>query len=189
MRMFLRKTGGDRDPLLVAMSGVRRGERVLQVGVNDPVTAALVALKAGLSGHAALVVSTDAARAVAAKASAEAGATLDIQVAPFDRLPFPDESFDVTIVNSADGLLEALAATRPALLAEVRRVTRPGGRVVTVERGTPAGLLARFSSKPAVPEDYAAAGGTPGSLEAAGFKPVRELADLEGLRFVEGFRR
>ena len=185
--MFLRKSGEDRDPLVVAMSGVRRGERVLQIGVNDAPTACRAALKAGLSGHAAIVVQDDASRGRVATAAAQAGAMIDLQVAPLDALPFDDGSFDVAVVNGADGLLASLGDGRRDLLREAYRVIRPGGRIITVEPGTPVGLLARLRARPAEPAGYA--GGVTGALADAGFGPVRDLGDLEGLKFAEGFRR
>jgi hypothetical protein len=48
--MFLRKTRIE--PLPVTMSAVRMGERVLQIGVDDPAVASAIAGKAGLSGNA-----------------------------------------------------------------------------------------------------------------------------------------
>ena len=54
MRMFLRKVAAC-EPLAVAMSGVRLGERLLQIGVDDPPLLGALAAKVGLSGHAAVV--------------------------------------------------------------------------------------------------------------------------------------
>ena len=48
--MFLRKSRIE--PLPVTMSAVRMGERVLQVGLDDPALASTLAGKAGLSGSA-----------------------------------------------------------------------------------------------------------------------------------------
>ena len=53
--MFLRKTK-QRDPLPVTMSGVRMGERLLQVGGDAAALAGALAAKVGLSGAAAIVV-------------------------------------------------------------------------------------------------------------------------------------
>ena len=55
MRMFLRKSRVGRDPLVMTMSGVRLGERLLQIGVDDPAVLGALAAKVGLSGHAAVV--------------------------------------------------------------------------------------------------------------------------------------
>ena len=64
--MFLRKCRG-REPLPVTMSGVRMGERVLQIGVDDPAVAGALAAKVGLSGNAAIAVADER---VAARAQA-----------------------------------------------------------------------------------------------------------------------
>jgi hypothetical protein len=37
MRMFLRQSTVGREPLAIAMSGVRMGERLLQIGRDSPV--------------------------------------------------------------------------------------------------------------------------------------------------------
>ena len=47
------------DPLTVSMAGVKLGERLLQIGVDDPSLAGQLAAKTGLSGTAAHMVSTD----------------------------------------------------------------------------------------------------------------------------------
>src|SRR5688572_19237618 len=48
MRMFLRKSRIERDPLAVTMTGVRLGERSLQIGEGDIHVMTLIATKAGL---------------------------------------------------------------------------------------------------------------------------------------------
>ena len=58
--MFLRKTAIGREPLALTMTGVRMGERVLQIGAVDVRLAALLAAKQGMSGEAA-IVTADAA--------------------------------------------------------------------------------------------------------------------------------
>ena len=87
MRMFLRKSTVGREPLAMAMSGVRMGERLLQIGVDDPSVLGKLAAKVGISGHAAIVAlderSADRARAGVADASALADVTVldrDFQV-------------------------------------------------------------------------------------------------------------
>ena len=43
--MFLRQSTVGREPLAIAMSGVRMGERLLQIGMDTPVVTALLAAK------------------------------------------------------------------------------------------------------------------------------------------------
>jgi hypothetical protein len=63
----------------------------------------------------------------------------------------------------------------------VRRALRRGGRVEVVEGLGSSGLFAKPTARP---PGYDA----PAELAAAGFKPVRVLAELENFRFVEGVR-
>jgi SAM-dependent methyltransferase len=189
MRRFLRKSSVGSEPLLMAMSAVRMGERLLQIGIDDTMQLGALAAKVGISGHAAIAVfderSADRARAAVANAATLA----DIVVTREGALPLDAESFDVGIVNSVGGLLVALdPAVRARLLAELFRVMRTGGRVITVEPGTPSGLRALFAPAPKVDEEYERSGGTVSALQSAGFRPVRLLADRDGLRFTEGLK-
>lgn len=185
--MFFRKTI-NREPLPVTMSGVNTGERVLQIGIEEPRVAGAIAARAGLSGQTTMAVADERAAARARSAAEQAGALVDVHVVPWDRLPFSDGAFDAVIVHSTNGLLAAMPdSARMVALREWWRVVRAGGRVVVFERGTPSGLRALL--RPASPNpDYDAAGGAAPALEAAGFRPVRLLADREGYRFIEGIR-
>jgi len=49
----------DIDPLAVSMAGVKLGERLLQIGIDDAMLAGQLAAKTGLSGTAAHIVSSD----------------------------------------------------------------------------------------------------------------------------------
>jgi SAM-dependent methyltransferase len=184
--MFLRKSRVA--PLPVTMSAVRMGERVLQVGVDDPAVASAIAAKVGLSGHAALAVADERDAARARGAMANAGVLVDVNVTPLASLPFEGEAFDLIVVHSTHGLVSALdAEARLAAMREWRRVLRHGGRVMTIEAGPATGIASVF--KRAAPnEAYEAAGGIVGGLSAAGFRPVRLLAEREGYKFAEGIK-
>ena len=54
--MFLRKSRVERDPLAVTMSGVRLGERALQIGEGDVRVMTLIAARTGLTGRAVIVL-------------------------------------------------------------------------------------------------------------------------------------
>ena len=187
--MFLRKSTTRRDPLPVTMSGVRMGERVLQVGAGDPRIVGAIAAKVGLSGHAAMAVADEPGAARARAAAAEAGGLADVHVTPADALPFPDGDFDALVVHNMDQTLAGSdAAQHRATAAEWRRVLRAGGRIVVIERGTPSGLGALLRTAPKADPAYEAGGGTVAVLENGGFRPVRTLGDREGFRFVEGLK-
>ena len=177
------------DPLPVSMSGVKLGERLLQIGVDDAVLAGQLAAKTGLSGTAAHVVTDDAAANKVRVGAKKAGVLSEVHVALLDRLPFEDASFDLVVIHSASGQLAAATAEeRLAGLRECLRVLRPGGRLFAIEPGTPAGLTSMLRSAPAAQVGFDAAGGATAALERAGFSPVRQLADREGLKFTEGLR-
>ena len=185
---FLRKTAA-RDPLPVTMSGVRMGERLLQIDINDPRVAGMLAAKVGLSGHAAMAVTDEAAAARARAAIADAGVLADVHVTGFDALPVPSDSFDVLVVHNAQNRLAGMdELVRSAAAREWHRVLRPGGRLVVIEAGTKTGLAALLRPAPKRDSCYDASGGTVNVLEAAGFRPVRMLGDREGYAFVEGMK-
>jgi SAM-dependent methyltransferase len=188
--MFFRRAKNARDPLPVAMSGVRLGERVLQIGVDDPKVIGLVAAKTGISGTAACVVPDDAAARRAKSGADDVGVFVETTVSPFGSpLPHDSGAFDVAIIHSVSGLLASLdAAARATLLREVGRVVRPGGRAIVIEAGTRTGLGGLFKGAPAAQSAFEQAGGATSALKDAGFFPVRPLGDSEGLKFSEGLR-
>ena len=172
------------EPLPVSMSGVRMGERALQIGVDDPALAGALAAKVGLSGTAAIAVADEHGAAKAREGAAHTGALVDVQVAPLQSLPHADASFDVVVIHAMTGLLGSMDETnRVATLRQAHRVLRTGGRAVVIEagaRGGIRGLLGGASSGDA--------GETVASLTTAGFRGTRVLADREGYRFVEGMK-
>ena len=184
--MFLRKSRIE--PLPVTMSAVRMGERVLQIGIDDPAVASAIAAKVGLSGNAAIVVTDqrDAARAHGAATSA--GVLVDVKVTPLAPLPFDNEAFDLVIVHGVHGLLWSIdASARLAAMREWHRVIRHGGRVMTIEPGAVSGIKS-FIQQRRSDAAYEESGGVVSALERAGFRPVRLLADREGYKFGEGIK-
>jgi SAM-dependent methyltransferase len=174
MRMFLRKSASSREPLPVAMIGVRMGERVVQIGLADVRLMITLAAKPGISGRSALVVRDDRDAVRAQSAAADAGTLIETHVT-HDAFPFDEESFDVAIMHDADGPL-----------AECHRVLRAGGRLVVIEPGSRAGLAALLQRGRREPAGGSNA--TIAALQRAGFKAVRMLADKDGYRFIEGLR-
>jgi ubiquinone/menaquinone biosynthesis C-methylase UbiE len=167
--MFFRfKRARAMDPLQVAMTGVRMGERYLQIFCNDATLTRGLATKIGLSGVAALAAADQAQARLASKAAGKAGVLIDVKITPPTALTWDDAAFDMVVIDNTAGSFAALqGAERDACLADARRVLRRGGRIEFIERT-------------AQPGDAEAA------LAAAGFKPVRRLAERDGFRFVEG---
>jgi ubiquinone/menaquinone biosynthesis C-methylase UbiE len=158
------------DPLQVAMTGVRMGERYLQIFCSDAALTRGLATKTGLSGVAALAAADESQAKQARKAAGQAGALLDLQVTPPTRLPWDEGAFDMVVVdNTGDGFGGLNQAHRATCLQECRRVLRQGGRVEFIERST----------EPPTVETL---------LAEVGFKPVRTLAERDGFRFVEALK-
>lgn len=186
---FLRKAKLDTEPLAIKMSGIRLGERLLQIGVDDAKLLAMMAVKIGLSGTTAVAVADDAEAERARDAAANAGALIEARVAPLETLPFDDDAFDVVVIHGARGLLPALhAQARDAgMLRDARRVLRHGGRIIVIEAGPKSGLAGLLSPYRPDPQ-WEAAGGSIAALQNAGFRPVRLLSERDGYRFVEGLK-
>ncbi len=174
--------------LVVAMTGVKMGDGLVQVGCAHGGRLGAVAAKVGLSGRAMAFVPDETSAARARKGAAQSGVLVEVEVAPPTRLPAEDGSFDLAVVDDTGGLLGTMRPEARALaIRELLRILRPGGRAMVVGVAPPGGfgaLLARARPNP----QFEAAGGALASLQAGGFTSVRVLAERDGLRFVEGLK-
>jgi ubiquinone/menaquinone biosynthesis C-methylase UbiE len=174
--------------LVVSMTGVKMGDRLVQIGCAHGGRLAAVAGKVGLSGRAVLIAPDEASATRARKGASDAGVLVEIEVAPLTRLPVEDGAFDLAVVDETGGLLATLRPEdRVAAIRELARALRPGGRVVMIGAATRGGfgaLLTRAQSGP----PFVASGQATLALEADGFKSARMLAEREGLVFVEGIK-
>jgi SAM-dependent methyltransferase len=170
------------DPLQVAMTGVRMGERYLQIFCSDAALTRGLATKTGLSGVAALAAADDAQGRRAQAAAEKAGVLIDIKVTAISSLPWADGSFDMVVIDNTGASFDALdAETQRGALQSVRTVLRNGGRAEFIER-TGGGLFAGAR------DTAETSGAVESALTQAGFKPVRTLAEKDGFRFVEGLK-
>ena len=107
------------------------GESVLDVGCGTGDLTLEVARRIGSSG---LVAGIDAAPEMVARASQKARRrhlAIDFRVEPVERLTFTDQTFDVVVSSLVfHHLPEAL---KRQALAEIRRVLKPGGRLLLVD--------------------------------------------------------
>ena len=175
-KMLRRGGGRAMDPLHVSMTGVRMGERFLQIGCDDRALLSGLAAKVGLSGTAAVATLDAASAKRAAAVGVKVGALIDVRPIAGHDLPFDSDQFDMIVVDDTQGAFARLSQEqRSAYLRESRRIVRAGGRIEAVE-----GIGGSITR--------AAAYNLVGDLETAGFKPVRALAERDGFRFVEGLK-
>jgi hypothetical protein len=174
LRMLMRRGGGgSMDPLHVSMTGVRMGERFLQIGCSDKALLAGLAAKVGLSGSAAVVVSDSSQAQLAESIARKVGALIDVTTTDIGHAwPFDQSAYDLIVVDdTANEFWGEPDLVKPGLRHAFGSV-RPGGRIEVV-------------TKIATPHEKV---DFPARLTEAGFKPVRILAEQSGLRFVEGLR-
>ena len=129
---------------LIALAELEPGESVLDVGCG---TGTLAIAATPHVQPAGTVYGIDASPQMIARATrkaAKARAPAIFRVAAAEELPFPDDTFDVVL--STLMLHHLPRKTRQQCASEIRRVLKPGGRVLAVDFGRPTrrGLLAHF---------------------------------------------
>ena len=166
-----------------AVADLNEGETVLDLGSGGGIDVILSAKRVGESGTAYGLDMTDEMLALARRNAAEAGArNVHFLKGVIEQIPLPAASVDVIISNCVINL----SVDKAAVLTEMARVLKPGGRIgisdivaedhlapeERAERGSYVGCIAGALSK----SEYEA------GLEAAGFEQVsveftHEVAD------------
>ena len=181
---IFKKLKGETD-LRLSMAGLRLGDKVLQIGGGDPRLIAMLAAQVGISGQASALVPDDEAVGPIGHAAQKRGVLVDVKVAPLRTPPFAQGWFDVVVIP------ELIGAMRPhervGTLQGARHVLRVGGRCLVIEAAPRGGLGALFSGRALDPHSRSQGGAEP-ALRAEGFKPVRTLAERQGLLFTEGVK-
>jgi demethylmenaquinone methyltransferase/2-methoxy-6-polyprenyl-1,4-benzoquinol methylase len=113
----------------VAVSGVRAGDRVLDVAGGSGDLARAFARRVGPTGEVWLTDVNAAMLAVGRDRLLDAGLALPLAQCDAERLPFPRAHFDC--VSVAFGLRNMTRKDRA--LAEMTRVLKPGGRLLVLE--------------------------------------------------------
>ena len=130
-----------------AVAELREGEVVLDLGSGGGIDVLLSARRVGPTGFAYGIDMTDEMLELARRNAAEAGATnVEFRKGRIEAIPLPDDSVDVVISNCVINL----STDKAAVLAEIARVLRPGGRmgvsdVVSDDDLTPAERAVRGS--------------------------------------------
>jgi len=156
-----------------AVAELRAGETVLDLGSGGGIDVLLSAKRVGPTGIAFGLDMTDEMLALARRNADEAGVRNAIFLrGEIEAVPLPSASVDVVISNCVINL----SIDKPAVLTEIARVLKPGGRIgisdvvaedrltepERAERGSYVGCIAGALSK----SEYEA------GLEAAGFRDV-----------------
>ena len=157
----------------VAVAELNEGETVLDLGSGGGIDVILSAKRVGPTGTAYGLDMTDEMLALAQQNAAEAGVTnVHFLKGVIEQIPLPADSVDVVISNCVINL----SVDKPAVLTEIARVLKPGGRVGVSdivaedhlsaedrgERGSYVGCMAGALSK----SEYVV------GLEAAGFEEI-----------------
>ena len=110
----------------IAVVDLHDGETVLDLGSGGGIDVLLSAKRVGPTGRAFGLDMTDEMLNLARANAAKAGATnVEFLRGRIEAIPLPDESVDVVISNCVINL----STDKPAVLAEIARVLRPGGRI------------------------------------------------------------
>ena len=113
----------------IEMSGVRAGHRVLDIAGGSGDLARAFARRVGPTGEVWLTDINRAMLAVGRDRLLDDGIVAPVAQCDAERLPFPDNHFDCATV--AFGLRNMTHKDRA--LAEMRRVLKPGGRLLVLE--------------------------------------------------------
>jgi arsenite methyltransferase len=156
-----------------AVAELREGETVLDLGSGGGIDVILSAKRVGSTGVAYGLDMTDEMLALAQQNARESGVTnVHFLKGVIEQVPLPANSVDVVISNCVINL----SVDKPAVLTEMARVLKPGGRIgisdvvaedrlspeERAERGSYVGCIAGALSK----GEYEA------GLEAAGFEQI-----------------
>jgi len=167
----------------VAVAELREGETVLDLGSGGGIDVILSARRVGPTGTAYGLDMTDEMLALARRNARDAGvANVHFLRGVIEQIPLPADSVDVVISNCVINL----SVDKAAVLTEIARVLRPGGRVgvsdiVAEDRLTPEDRAARGSYAGCIAGALSTSEYVAG-LEAAGFEDVgveltHEVAD------------
>jgi demethylmenaquinone methyltransferase/2-methoxy-6-polyprenyl-1,4-benzoquinol methylase len=113
----------------ISVSGVRRGQRVLDVAGGSADLSRLFLKEVGSSGQVVLTDINNAMLRVGRDRLLDEGISTPVTQCDAEHLPFPDNYFDC--VSIAFGLRNV--THKDAALREMKRVLKPGGRVIVLE--------------------------------------------------------
>jgi ubiquinone/menaquinone biosynthesis C-methylase UbiE len=127
----------------IALAHLAPGEDVLDIGCGTGEVAMRAKARTGPTGSVAGIDPASEMIAVAREKAARAGLEIDYHVAAVEALPFAAATFGVAVSSlMMHHLPEEL---KPRALAEIRRVLKPGGRLVVGDLKRPTSRLGRLA--------------------------------------------
>jgi hypothetical protein len=172
------RKGVPQDPLVVSMTGVRLGHRVILAPSKHDDVVLAIAAKVGLTGHVAIATPDERRRTALAARALDAGLLVDTDTG-MD--PAPGETpFDLAIVDGRG----SDAVVDPALLVSLHRRLRHGGRLVLLQSAAGSGGMGALFGGGMPPDTTAQTA----ALLAAGFRTARLLATRQRIAFVEALK-
>ena len=166
---------------IVALSGVRPGDSVLDVGSSN----GYLATRLAAAGPAIRVTGVDPSEPAIAYARRHARPGMTFTVGVAQDLHLPDASFDVVTCTLA--LHHLPRRQRPAALAEMYRVTKPGGRLLTADLAPVLHARDRLTGPGGLGADPAWTDPQADLAAAAGFQ-IESFGKLPLLRYIVAVR-
>jgi ubiquinone/menaquinone biosynthesis C-methylase UbiE len=163
--------------LTVDKAELKSGESVLDVGCGTGGVTIPAKLRVGEKGSAAGIDPAPEMIAVARRKANRAGLEIDFRVGVIESLPFPDGTFDA--VTSSLMMHHLPHELQVKGLAEIRRVLKPGGRILIADMLRPsASPFKRFLTSVVYHHGHLAESGLEDLLKLlqdAGFEEVKQL--------------
>jgi ubiquinone/menaquinone biosynthesis C-methylase UbiE len=117
--------------MTVELAHIQPGEKVLEVGCGTGSLTLTAKKRAGPAGEVHGIDAAPEMIRIAQRKAARAGADIDFRVGLIQDIPFPDSQFDVALASFM--IFHMAEETRRKGLAEIRRVLKPGGRLLVVD--------------------------------------------------------
>jgi ubiquinone/menaquinone biosynthesis C-methylase UbiE len=129
----------------VGLAQLKSGDQVLEVGCGTGTLTLAAKRQVGAAGQAYGIDVIPKMIDVCRRKAEEAGAEISFQVGGIDNIPFPAGKFDAVLCSFM--IFHMSEGVRHRGIQEIRRVLKPGGRLVVVDMALPAGGVARVIAK------------------------------------------